>query len=68
MDPLCENEEKQIIMATPKNVYELAQERLDVIFREFDTICVSFSGGKDSGVLPVKNLGSLVFLLFCYYI
>ncbi len=42
---------KQIIMATPKNVYELAQERLDVIFREFDTICVSFSGGKDSGVL-----------------
>ena len=29
-------------MATPKNVYELAQERLDVIFREFDTICVSF--------------------------
>ena len=24
-------------MAAPKNVYELAQERLDVIFREFDT-------------------------------
>ena len=46
MDPLCENEEKLIIMAAPKNVYELAQERLDVIFREFDTICVSFSGGK----------------------
>ena len=38
-------------MAAPKNVYELAQERLDVIFREFDTVCVSFSGGKDSGVL-----------------
>ena len=34
-----------------KNVYELAQERLDIIFREFDNICVSFSGGKDSGVL-----------------
>lgn len=34
-----------------KNVYELAQDRLDIIFREFDTICVSFSGGKDSGVL-----------------
>ena len=34
-----------------KNVYELAQERLDIIFREFDTIYVSFSGGKDSGVL-----------------
>ena len=37
--------------ASTKNVYELAQERLDVIFREFDNICVSFSGGKDSGVL-----------------
>lgn len=35
----------------PKNVYDLAQERLDIIFKEFDTICVSFSGGKDSGVL-----------------
>ena len=34
-----------------KNVYELAMERLDIIFREFDTVCVSFSGGKDSGVL-----------------
>lgn len=32
-----------------KNVYELAQERLDVIFKEFDNIYVSFSGGKDSG-------------------
>ncbi len=31
-------------MAAPKNVYELAQERLYVIFREFDTVCVSFSG------------------------
>lgn len=34
-----------------KNVYELAQERLEVIFKEFDNIYVSFSGGKDSGVL-----------------
>lgn len=34
-----------------KNVYELSQERLDIIFKEFDNICVSFSGGKDSGVL-----------------
>ena len=38
-------------MSSPKNVYDLALERLDVIFREFDTVCVSFSGGKDSGVL-----------------
>lgn len=34
-----------------KNVYELAQERLDIIFKEFDNIYISFSGGKDSGVL-----------------
>ena len=37
--------------ALQKNVYELAQERLDIIFKQFDNICVSFSGGKDSGVL-----------------
>ena len=36
---------------TDKNVYELSQERLRIIFNEFDNICVSFSGGKDSGVL-----------------
>jgi len=34
-----------------KNVYELVQERLEVIFEEFDNIYISFSGGKDSGVL-----------------
>ncbi len=34
-----------------KNVYELAQERLEFLFKEFDNIYVSFSGGKDSGVL-----------------
>ena len=34
-----------------RNVYELALERLNIIFKEFDTVCVSFSGGKDSGVL-----------------
>lgn len=33
-------------MAVSKNVYELAQERLDVIFREFDTICVLFREEK----------------------
>ena len=38
-------------VAGAKNVYELAQERLKVIFSEFDNIYVSFSGGKDSGVL-----------------
>ena len=38
-------------VAGAKNVYELAQERLKVIFSEFDNIYVSFSGGKDSGLL-----------------
>lgn len=33
------------------NVYELTQERLKRIFDEFDYVYVSFSGGKDSGVL-----------------
>jgi predicted phosphoadenosine phosphosulfate sulfurtransferase len=34
-----------------KNVYEATQERLKFIFEEFDNIYLSFSGGKDSGVL-----------------
>ena len=33
------------------NVYEKTQERLKILFDEFDNIYVSFSGGKDSGVL-----------------
>lgn len=33
------------------NVYEAAKERLRIIFSEFDRVCVSFSNGKDSGVL-----------------
>jgi predicted phosphoadenosine phosphosulfate sulfurtransferase len=32
-------------------VYEASQQRLKLLFDEFDNICVSFSGGKDSGVL-----------------
>lgn len=34
-----------------ENVYELVQKRLELIFKEFDHIYISFSGGKDSGVL-----------------
>jgi predicted phosphoadenosine phosphosulfate sulfurtransferase len=34
-----------------KNVYQLVQERLKFLFDRFDYIYVSFSGGKDSGVL-----------------
>lgn len=34
-----------------KNVYEASQERLEFIFANFDRIYISFSGGKDSGIL-----------------
>ncbi len=34
-----------------KNVYESLLERLRFIFEEFDNIILSFSGGKDSGLL-----------------
>ncbi|CAM4261128.1 Putative YbdN protein [Listeria ivanovii subsp. ivanovii PAM 55] len=34
-----------------KTVLEASQERLEVIFSEFDNIIVSFSGGKDSAVM-----------------
>ena len=33
------------------NVYDALQKRLKFIFQEFDNIFVSFSGGKDSGLL-----------------
>ena len=33
------------------NVYERTQQRLKILFESFDNIYVSFSGGKDSGVL-----------------
>lgn len=33
------------------NVYDAAVKRMDFIFRNFEKVCVSFSGGKDSGVL-----------------
>lgn len=34
-----------------ENVYDAAVERLDYVFQEFDNVYVSFSGGKDSGVM-----------------
>ncbi|MDR2980326.1 MAG: DUF3440 domain-containing protein [Bacteroidales bacterium] len=34
-----------------KNVYELAMQRIGILFNEFDNIYISFSGGKDSGVM-----------------
>ena len=33
------------------NVYDLANERIKFVFENFDNIYVSFSGGKDSGVM-----------------
>lgn len=33
------------------NVYDALQERFHYLFQEFDNIYISFSGGKDSGVL-----------------
>lgn len=35
----------------PYDVYEATQRRFEYLFREFDNIYVSFSGGKDSGLL-----------------
>ncbi|MDE7287139.1 MAG: phosphoadenosine phosphosulfate sulfurtransferase, partial [Lachnospiraceae bacterium] len=34
-----------------QNVYEALQERMHFLFQEFENIYVSFSGGKDSGLL-----------------
>lgn len=34
-----------------KDVYTAAMERFDYIYTHFDRVCVSFSNGKDSGVL-----------------
>lgn len=39
-----------------KNVYEALQDRLKFIFDNFDNIYVSFSGGKDSGLLLIMVL------------
>lgn len=38
-------------MYLDKSVYDATMDRLEFIFREFDNIYVSFSGGKDSGLL-----------------
>jgi len=34
-----------------KNVYAASVERIDIIFKKFEKIYLSFSGGKDSGVM-----------------
>ena len=52
-----------------ENVYDAFLNRMKLIFEDFDNIFISFSGGKDSGLLlslvldyrnkyyPEKNLG-----------
>ena len=34
-----------------ETVYDLAMKRIKLIFNEFDHVYISFSGGKDSGVM-----------------
>ena len=34
-----------------RSVYDAVQDRFDYLFQEFENIYVSFSGGKDSGLL-----------------
>lgn len=47
---------KEVVITTKRkyasqNVYDALQNRFHFIFKEFDNIFVSFSGGKDSGLL-----------------
>ena len=52
--PIAAFEERKTAMIkqyTDQTVYEAVQERLKLLFEDFDNIFVSFSGGKDSGLL-----------------
>lgn len=40
-----------MVKKTSLNVYNKALERIEFCFKEFDNVVVSFSGGKDSGVM-----------------
>ena len=50
METVCENGIPEAVKL-PLNVYEQALLRLKKIFTHFDNVYISFSGGKDSGVL-----------------
>ena len=55
------------------NVYEAAIKRIEFIFQEFEQIVVSFSGGKDSGVmlnlvLDYAKKSNQLDKIFCYHI
>lgn len=47
---VMEIKRKKLKKYSNKNVLTAAQERISYIFDEFENICLSFSGGKDSGV------------------
>ena len=51
MEILRSSGHKMIKQYISQNVYDATQSRLKFIFEEFDNIIVSFSGGKDSGLL-----------------
>ncbi len=44
-------QKKQTMVYVDENVYEASVKRLDIVFAEFENILISFSGGKDSGLL-----------------
>lgn len=48
---LTEKVENMVREYMEQDVYEALQDRLRFIFEEFDNVYVSFSGGKDSGLL-----------------
>ena len=48
------------------NVYERTQQRLKTVFDLFDNVYVSFSGGKDSGVLLNLCMASVSVMSFLY--
>lgn len=50
MEAVCENGIPAPVKL-PLNVYEQAQRRIEMLFKNFDNLYVSFSGGKDSGLL-----------------
>jgi len=46
-----QNELQKMKKYKDQNVYDAARERIDFIFKNFERVYLSFSGGKDSGVM-----------------
>lgn len=49
-DKCVEVDRKNLKVNLDMNVLEAAKKRIEFIFDEFERVCLSFSGGKDSGV------------------